>query len=318
MVGSIPNLRGKEVKSMEKFCTGTRGGWVKHEANPVLGGKYGVCFDISVLQKEDVYRMYFSWRTKKSVAVTDSRDGLEWSEPQICIEPRESAEGWENDINRPSVVYRDGVYHLWYTGQLLLKKNEGVSHIFYARSTDGVHFERRRQPVLSAEYSWEKKSVMNPDVMWDETEQIYRMWYSGGEQYEPDAIGYATSRDGIHWDKFDDSPVFRSDPENDWEQQKVAGCHVVKVKDDYIMFYIGYHNEDYAQIGMAKSPNGYSDWSRYGQNPIIAPDPGKWDGDACYKPFVLYDGEKWMLWYNGRCGHVEEIGVAMHEGFDLF
>ena len=27
------------------------------------------------------------------------------------------------------------------------------------------------------------------------------MWYSGGEQYEPDAIGYATSKDGIDWTK---------------------------------------------------------------------------------------------------------------------
>lgn len=303
---------------MGGFCTGTNGGWIKHQANPVLGGEYGVCFDISILQMENGYRMYFSWRTKRSVAVSDSNDGLNWSEPQICIAPRETKEGWENEINRPSVVYKDGIYHLWYTGQLLLKKNEGFSHIFYATSTDGIHFERGSQPVLSAEYAWEKKSVMNPDVMWDDAEHIFKMWYSGGEQYEPDAIGYATSGDGIHWNKIGDSPVFRSEPGNTWEQQKVAGCNVKKVSDGYIMFYIGYHNEDYAQIGLAKSPNGYSDWSRCPDNPIIAPDPGKWDGDACYKPFALYDGEKWMLWYNGRLGSIEQIGVAIHKESELF
>lgn len=303
---------------MDNFCTGTNGGWIKHEANPVLGGEYGVCFDISVLQKDNGYRMYFSWRTKQSVAVTDSEDGLNWSEPRICIAPRETENGWENEINRPSAVYVDGIYHLWYTGQLLREKNQGFSHIFHAVSTDGIHFERRSQPVLSPEYPWEKNSVMNPDVMWDEKEQLFKMWYSGGEQYEPDAIGYATSRDGICWDKHGDSPVFTSAPENSWERVKVAGCNVVRVKEGYLMFYIGYHNEDYAQIGMARSADGYSGWHRYPHNPIIAPDPGKWDGDACYKPFALYDGEKWILWYNGRLGSVEQIGVAFHKGYELF
>ena len=83
------------------------------------------------------------------------------------------------------------------------------------------------------------------------------------------------------------------------------------------MFYIGYQNEDYAQIGMARSRDGVTGWERHPENPIIAPDPGRWDGEACYKPFVIYDGEKWLLWYNGRQGAVEQIGVAVHRGRDL-
>ena len=302
---------------MEEFQTGTRAGWVKHEANPVLGGSYGVCFDISVLKKDKGYKMFFSWRTMRSIAVTDSEDGINWSEPQICVAPREREGGWEDNINRPGVVYKDGVYHLWYTGQEQPGSREGSSRIFYAKSSDGLHFERREEPVLTAELVWEKQSVMNPDVMWDEEEHLFKMWYSGGEKYEPDAIGHAVSEDGIHWKKKGD-PVFEPNPDNTWEQCKVAGCHVEKVSDGYIIFYIGYQNEDYAQIGLAKSPNGVSDWHRHPENPIIAPDPGKWDGEACYKPYPIYDGEKWMLWYNGRVGHNEQIGVATHMGYDLF
>ncbi|HKM52332.1 MAG TPA: hypothetical protein VJY33_02920 [Isosphaeraceae bacterium] len=33
---------------------------------------------------------------------------------------------------------------------------------------------------------------MCPHVLWDEQAKLYRMWYSGGEQYEPNAIGFAT------------------------------------------------------------------------------------------------------------------------------
>ena len=39
--------------------------------------------------------------------------------------------------------------------------------------------------------------------------------------------------------------------------------------------------------------------------------------DAVYKPYAIFDGQKWLLWYNGRRGGVEQIGLATHEGEDL-
>src|SRR5690625_5796852 len=77
------------------------------------------------------------------------------------------------------------------------------------------------------------------------------------------------------------------------------------------MFYIGYHDEDYAQIGLARSRDGISNWERHGSNPIISPDLNNWDGDACYKPVAVYDGEQWLLWYNGRKNDLEQIGLAV-------
>ena len=43
----------------------------------------------------------------------------------------------------------------------------------------------------------------------------------------------------------------------------------------------------------------------------------KWDQDACYKPYAIFDGTKWLLWYNGRHGELEQIGLVTHEGEDL-
>ncbi len=68
------------------------------------------------------------------------------------------------------------------------------------------------KPVLSAEKPWEKVAVMCPHVIFDDKERLYRMWYSGGEQYEPNAIGYATSPDGVNWTKHDHNPIFKPDP----------------------------------------------------------------------------------------------------------
>ena len=303
---------------MNNYYKGTSGGWKKYDQNPVLGGNLGTCFDISVIKQADLYKMFFSWRPKKCVAVCESLNGLQWSEPRICIDPRSTEQGWEDDINRPTVIVRDGVYHMWYTGQFLPGEAGGTSHIFYARSLNGFDFERVQEtPVLYPWEEWEKNAVMNPDAMWDEDAREYKMWYCGGEQYEPNAIGYASSPDGIHWTKHRDNPVFQADADSAWERHKVAGCNVRIIDGQYVLFYIGYHNENYAQIGIARSPDGIRDWQRHPKNPVIAPDPGGWDADACYKPCVLFDGEKWLMWYNGRNSFFEQIGVAFHDGIDL-
>jgi len=38
--------------------------------------------------------------------------------------------------------------------------------------------------------------------------------------------------------------------------------------------------------------------------------------DACYKPYAIFDGQKWLLWYNGRHGGLEQIGLVLHPGED--
>jgi predicted GH43/DUF377 family glycosyl hydrolase len=290
----------------------TAGGWRKYEGNPVLGGSLGTCFDVSLLREGDKYRMWFSWRPKQSVALVESTDGVHWSQPEIVLGPNHSTD-WEKDINRPVVVHRKDGYHMWYTGQA---RNQ--SWIGYARSNDGRAWQRvSTKPVISPEDAWEKVAVMCPHVIWDVTANVFRMWYSGGEQYEPDAIGYATSPDGVTWTKSPANPVFKSDPNIAWEKHKVTACQVVPQDGWYLMFYIGFRDIDHAQIGIARSRDGISNWVRLPANPIIRPGENKWDHDACYKPFAIFDGSKWLLWYNGRHGGVEQIGLAYHDGVEL-
>jgi predicted GH43/DUF377 family glycosyl hydrolase len=68
---------------------------------------------------------------------------------------------------------------------------------------------------------------------------------------------------------------------------------------------------------MAKSKNGIDNWVRYKGNPIISPVPNTWDASACYKPFAIQEKNRWMLWYNGRNGGLEQIGLAIHKGANL-
>jgi predicted GH43/DUF377 family glycosyl hydrolase len=291
---------------------GTAAGWVKYDKNPVLGSKLGTCFDVSVLREGGRYRMWFSWRPRRSVALVESADGIHWGEPVVVLGPN-PASGWEDDINRPVVLRHGDVHHMWYTGQA-----KGKSWIGYATSRDGKTWKRAGdRPVLAPERPWEKVAVMCPDVLLDPEQKRYRMWYSGGEQYEPNAIGYATSPDGRKWARHPDNPVFRPDPGNAWEKDRVTGCHVVRRGGWHYLFYIGFRDEQHAQIGVARSRDGITRWQRHSANPILRPAKGQWDQEAVYKPYVLFDGRRWLLWYNGRRGSVEQIGLAFHEGEDL-
>jgi len=314
----IARVTGKLPAAADAVDPETSAGWKKFAGNPVLGGQFGTCFDISVLREGSTYRMWLSWRPKKSVALVESQDGIHWSEPpQIVLGPRGET-GWENDINRPFVLKRGGTCHMWYTGQVKPGARDGHSWIGYATSPDGVTWKRMSdKPVLSFDQPWEKVAVMCPSVIWDESAQLFRMWYSGGEQNEPNAIGYATSPDGLTWTKNETNPVFSPDPNSAWEKHKVTACQVEKRDGWHLMFYIGFRDEEHAQIGIARSRNGITNWQRHPANPIVRPGENKWDHNACYKPFAIFDGAKWLLWYNGRRGGLEQIGVVRHDGEDL-
>ena len=118
-----------------------KGEWTKHAGGPVLGGPdMGTCFDVFALTEEEEYRLYFSWRPRKSLAVVMGTDGIHWSDTHIILAPKLET-GWEDDLNRNAVVKRDGLYHMWYCGQA-----RGYTKIGYATSLDGI----RRNHGLAA------------------------------------------------------------------------------------------------------------------------------------------------------------------------
>ena len=296
----------------------TNGGWTKYAGNPVLGGKLGTCFDVCVLwdavaaNDQARWRMWFSWRDRDSLALTESDDGVHWSDPTIVLGPRPET-GWEDVLNRPVVARRDGVYHLWYTGQA-----HGNSAIGYAVSDDGRRWVRcSDEPVLTAHDAWEKGAVMCPWTLWDAKKGCWRLWYSAGDQYEPDALGYAESLDGKSWTRDPGNPVLRPDKTKTWESDKVTAAQIFPYHGGFAAFYIGFRDQDHATIGAAWSPDGVHNWRRHPDNPLITPDDGAWDHDACYKPAVCFRDGGWWLWYNGRHGDVEQIGLATHLGEDL-
>lgn len=323
------------MRNYDPLTVGCQGGWRKYEHNPVIGEEGDFCFDNHVLKVGDKLRMYFSWRTYYSIAYTESEDGLSWGERHVVLSPRDEIL-WEEDLNRPAIDFRDGEYRMWYSSQTTggfnkgkwvdsyieaSKEDKGGSVIGYAVSKDGENWKRFNEPVLVPDQPWEKKSLMCPTILWDEEKKIYKMWYCGGGWFEPDAIGYGESKDGVHWKKQENNPVFTPEKNNLWERAHVAGCQVIKMDGWYYMFYIGYEDLFKARICLARSKDGITGWERHKENPIISPGlPGAWDCESIYKPFLYYDEEndRWLMYFNARTGTTERIGIAIHEGKDFW
>ena len=112
------------------------------------------------------------------------------------------------------------------------------------------------KPVLVPDKPWEKVALMCPHVLWDEQAKLYRMWYSGGEQYEPNAIGFATSPDGLAWTKHEQNPIFTGDRRSPGSRTGLLAARWKRRGDWYLMFYIGFRDIDHAQIGIARSRDG--------------------------------------------------------------
>ncbi len=285
----------------------------KHSANPVLGPDVGCCFDVAVLHREGRFQMWFSWRDCHSIGYTESTDGAHWSAPRVVIAPprRPWYRRWApacHEVTRPAVVFHSGLYHIWYS------EHTDTVDLAYAVSRDGLAWEIRRRHVLRPDQPWEKQAVMCPCVLFDPAEGVFKMWYSGGEKHEPDAVGYATSLDGVHWAKHPDNPVLRADPAYPWEKDRVTALHVLQQAHGYLGFYIGFgQGYEAAAIGAASSSDGITRWQRCESNPVVRPGPaGAWDDCNVYKPFVLAHEDRLWLWYNASraSDRLEQIGLA--------
>jgi beta-1,2-mannobiose phosphorylase / 1,2-beta-oligomannan phosphorylase len=290
--------------------------WVKYSGNPVLGGSLGTCFDMSVdVASDGMHRIWFSWRPKRGIGYAESSDGLHWDVREELVLTHDASNPAEkNEVTRPYVLVDDDGLTMWYSAH-------GDKQVVIARATssDGINWNRQGV-VLPPSLPWEKAALMCPSVLRDDHGR-YHMWYSGGERYEPDAIGYATSVNGVDWTRVQEAPVLRPAGDESWESDRVAGAHVFRQGEWLYAAYIGFANgfEDSA-IGIARSRDGVI-WERHANNPVLSRgEPGEFDSINVYKPFVVVDGDEWRMWFNASSpiagddarpeNRIEQIGYA--------
>lgn len=296
--------------------------WTDSPANPVLRispgwDAYATYDPWAVRRSEGALWLYYSTRGQQPLSIglaidaTGSGDNLVNSANPVCMPPGGATYG----LSRPSVVQQqDRTWRLWYS------TTGGAScWIGTATSPDGLVWTLYNGPVLSPHYAWEKQAVQCPNVWLDISAGTYHMWYSGGDAYEPDAIGHATPPDGIRWTRTSDQPIF-APVAGTWDNYKVGSFAAQRVGDWYYAFYNAFQEKPFlSQVGVARSRDGVTGWLRHPANPILVPGPpGTWDAGMVYKPCALWDEsrKRWDVWFNAsdKLGGAEQIGHAWSIG----
>jgi beta-xylosidase len=66
------------------------------------------------------------------------------------------------------------------------------------------------------------------------------MFYAGAYNNEPQQIGVAKSKDGIHWERVFTSPFLKNGESGSWNESESGHPHILKSQDGkYYLFYQG-------------------------------------------------------------------------------
>src|SRR5215469_8361218 len=228
------------------------------------------------------------------------------------IAPR--GDGWEAaGTFNPAVVEHGGKIVMLYRAQ----DKHGTSRLGYAESTDGIHFSRRDEPVLSPETEYEKDGgVEDPRlVAFGDT---YYLTYTGYNKKDAQ-LCLATSKDLIHWDR---KGIILPANKGNWNVKWTKSGAIVpeKLNGRYWMYFLGTSADGKDETGLASSTD-LLDWTEATKAPVLPVRPAQFDSRVAEpgpSPMVAHDGSKTiLLYYNGADDQlVYRAGAAIFDGND--
>lgn len=228
--------------------------WTRPINHPVLyPGDYGAwdswaVHPGAVLQDDDgTYKMYYCGYADQyshwHIGLATSTDGINWEKRTQPI--LYGTSGWEYQIGATSIIKKDGIYYLYYSGRDLPYYKIGV-----ATSTDGINFTKfQGNPILTNEEYWESNGVANASVI--EQNGSLKMVYMNSNA---SGFGLATSSDGLNWTKANNNPFFTNqNTSNNWAVGKIAYPCLLKLSNEMRIYYSGVAaNMDEHRIGMMR------------------------------------------------------------------
>lgn len=161
-------------------------------------------------------------------------------------------------------------------------------------------------PIISPQgNSWQSAGTFNPAVVRHNGKVV--MLYRAQDQAGTSRLGYAASKDGIHF-TIRPEPVFS--PEADYEKDGgVEDPRLVKFGDTYYLTYTGYNKND-AQLCLATSKD-LIHWERRGV--ILPAYKGHWNVGWTKSGAIVpekIDGKYWMYFLGTSADKTDQTGLA--------
>ena len=220
-------------------------------------------------------------------------------------------DGWESaGTFNPAVIMRDGKIAMLYRAQDKL----GTSRLGYAESTDGVHFTRRPDPVLSPSEDYEKGGgVEDPRLV--QFGDTYYLTYTGYNKKDAQ-LCLATSKDLIHWER---KGVILPAYKGRWNVRWTKSGAIVpeKINGKYWMYFLGTTADNKDQMGVAYSTD-LVHWIEATAKPVLPARDGQFDSRVVEPgPPPVVTAQGIVLIYNGADDNlVYRTGVAVFDRND--
>jgi predicted GH43/DUF377 family glycosyl hydrolase len=229
------------------------------------------------------------------------------SEP--ILSPRGT--GWESaGTFNPAVVFHRGKFVMLYRGQ----DHAGTSRLGYAESSDGIHFVRRPEPVLSPETDYEKNGgVEDPRLV--KIGDTFFLTYTGYNKKDAQ-LCLAVSKDLIHWQR---KGVILPAYQGKWNVGWTKSGAIIpeKIKGKYWMYWLGTAADKTDQMGLAYSSD-LLHWTEATDAPVLPRRPGMFDARVVEPgPPPMVTARGIVLIYNGADANlVYRTGIAVFDRND--
>jgi len=221
-----------------------------------------------------------------AIYVATSSDGLSWTPVST---PAVSPSGSAYRAAYPGVLYQGGLFQMWYGSY------DGVAYTIYrATSPDGITWTSGTQ-VLGTDYDggidyWSA----DPSVLWDGTQ--YTMWYWSTYPGAAASIRYATSTDGLNWNRL--GTVVSPKTLDGIGMTTVGSPSVVREGSELVMWY-GCGTPGTGYICRARSLDGVA-WDQEGV--ALSPNPSDPSQDILVglPSAVRLDDGRYRVYYEAR------------------
>jgi hypothetical protein len=150
-----------------------------------------------------------------AIGLAVSDDGVTFARArQAPLLGRDEADPWM--VTTPFVLHEDR-WRMWYVSGLGWDLERGISryHIRYAESADGLDWQR--DGTVAIDLEGDETNIASPTVL--RSGDGYEMWYS--RYVGTYTLGYATSADGIAWQRRDADAGIAPGPEP-WDAEGMA------------------------------------------------------------------------------------------------
>ena len=219
--------------------------------------------------------------------------------------------GWESaGTFNPAVVKLGQKFVMLYRAQ----DAAGTSRLGYAEGTDGIHFTRRAEPVLSPETDYEKDGGVE-DPRLQNLGDTYYLTYTGYNKKDAQ-LCLATSHDLTHWErKGVILPAYKGNWNRGWT--KSGAIVPEKVVGKYWMYWLGTGADKTDQMGISYSTD-LLHWTEATETPVLPRRPGNFDSRVVEPgppPILTETGI--VLIYNGADDKlIYRVGVAVFDRKD--